>query len=210
MLRNSRPVVKRLLDLTLCLLSLPVTLPLMGIGFLLVRLSSPGPVFFLQWRAGLEGRPFRLFKLRTMYTNAPDLRNPDGSAFTGEPDPRVTPIGRYLRKTSLDELPQLLNVLCGHMSLVGPRPDQVDQLRYYTERERRKLAVKPGITGLAQISGRNRIPWKRRKELDLEYVNRQSLLLDLNILLKTAPYVLRRKDTHSHAGQSNPGSVASN
>jgi lipopolysaccharide/colanic/teichoic acid biosynthesis glycosyltransferase len=109
----------------------------------------------------------------------------------------VTPIGKWLRRTSLDELPQLLNVIRGEMSLVGPRPDQVDQIRFYTDVERRKLAVKPGLTGLAQISGRNRISWKARKELDLEYVEKHSLILDIKILFKTVPYVLLNRDIHS-------------
>jgi lipopolysaccharide/colanic/teichoic acid biosynthesis glycosyltransferase len=132
-----------------------------------------------------------------MYTNAQDLRNPDGSAYSSDTDPRVTPVGRLLRQTSLDELPQLINVLRGEMSLVGPRPDQLDQLRFYSEQEKRKLLVKPGITGLAQISGRNNIPWERRKALDIEYVERQSFWLDLQILAKTIPYVLLRKDIHA-------------
>jgi len=127
-------------------------------------------------------------------TGAPDLRNPDGSAYSADNDPRVTRMGRFLRRTSLDEIPQLFNVVAGEMSLVGPRPDQVDQLRYYNAAERGKLSVKPGITGLAQVSGRNNISWEQRKRFDLEYVAGQSLTLDLRILLRTVPYVLLRKD----------------
>ncbi len=136
-------------------------------------------------------------------------RNPDGSAFAGETDPRVTPVGRILRRTSLDELPQLFNVLKGDMSLVGPRPDQVDQLRYYTDRERKKLEVRPGITGLAQISGRNSITWEQRKALDVEYVERKSFWLDLRILLKTLPYFILRKDIHTDAGSNAQRSASS-
>lgn len=124
--------------------------------------------------------------------NAPPMRCSDGSAYTGADDPRITGIGRFLRKTSLDELPQLWNVLRGEMSIVGPRPDQVDQLQYYTAAEKAKLRVKPGLTGLAQINGRNGIPWQARKALDVDYVNRQSLALDVLILVKTIPYVLFR------------------
>jgi len=127
-----------------------------------------------------------------MKHDAPALRCPDGSAWTREDDPRITGMGRFLRKTSLDELPQLWNVLRGEMSIVGPRPDQVDQLQYYTEAEKAKLRVKPGLTGLAQISGRNAIPWQARKALDVDYVNRQSLALDALILVKTIPYVFFR------------------
>jgi lipopolysaccharide/colanic/teichoic acid biosynthesis glycosyltransferase len=144
-----------------------------------------------------------------MAYNAPDLRNADGSAYTGQEDPRVTRVGRFLRKTSLDELPQLLNVLRGEMSLVGPRPDQVDQLRYYTEEEKRKLLVKPGITGLAQISGRNNISWEHRKALDVEYVERQSFWLDLCILAKTIPYVILGKDINTDAGNPHSRAAAS-
>jgi lipopolysaccharide/colanic/teichoic acid biosynthesis glycosyltransferase len=132
-----------------------------------------------------------------MYQGCLPIWNPDGSAYTGDDDPRVTRVGRLLRGASLDELPQLFNVLRGDMSLVGPRPDQAGQLRFYSKTEKRKLLVKPGITGLAQISGRNNIPWQRRKALDVEYVDRQSFWLDLSILLKTIPYVLLRKEVNS-------------
>jgi lipopolysaccharide/colanic/teichoic acid biosynthesis glycosyltransferase len=154
-------------------------------------------VLFRQARLGLHGGVFRVYKFRTMYVDSPDWRNEDGSAYAEEADPRVTAAGRFLRATSLDELPQLLNVLRGEMSLVGPRPDLPDQLRFYTPDEMRKLTVKPGLTGLAQIHGRNRIAWRARKRLDLEYVDRRSLRLDVEILLKTIPYVLLRRDIHT-------------
>jgi undecaprenyl phosphate N,N'-diacetylbacillosamine 1-phosphate transferase len=191
-------MAERLRDIIVASVALVLLAPLMALIALAVRLSSPGPALFRQWRLGLNGRPFQLLKFRTMIHNAPDLRNPDGSAYTGVDDPRVTPLGRFLRATSLDELPQLINVLKGEMSLVGPRPDQVDQLRFYTEREKERLKVRPGLTGLAQISGRNRITWEQRKALDVEYVERKSFWLDLVILVRTVPYVLLRKDVHSH------------
>ena len=146
---------------------------------------DPGPVFFRQARLGQHGKPFQIFKFRSMKINAPDIRNEDGSAFSGDDDPRVTKLGKFLRKTSLDELPQFINVLWGQMSLVGPRPDQVDQIQYYTEHEKQKLLVKPGITGLAQISGRNSISWEQRKELDVSYSLNHSVLGDLAILVRT-------------------------
>ncbi|MDH4389041.1 MAG: sugar transferase [Fimbriimonas sp.] len=164
---------------------------------LLIRVLDPGPVFFRQARLGKNGTPFLIFKFRSMKVHAPDIRNEDGSAFTGDDDPRVTKLGRFLRKTSLDELPQFINVLFGHMSLVGPRPDQVDQIQYYTEIEKQKLLVKPGITGLAQISGRNSISWDQRKELDVKYAQNNSVLGDLAIVARTIPYVLLRKDVNS-------------
>jgi len=192
----------RIRDLLLASALVLVLSPVLLACALAVRHSSPGPILFRQRRLGLNGRPFYLLKFRSMIHHAPDLRNADGSAYTGDDDPRVTAVGRFLRKTSLDELPQLFNVLRGDMSLVGPRPDQVDQIRFYTEPEKRKLLVKPGITGLAQISGRNNITWERRKALDVEYVNRQSFWLDLAILARTIPYVFLRKDINTDGSDS--------
>ena len=189
----------RILDILISAISLLVLSPLLAACAIAVRLSSPGPVLFRQARLGRGGQPFQFLKFRSMYVNAPDLRNPDGSAACGNGDPRVTPVGRFLRETSLDELPQLINVLVGDMALVGPRPDQVDQIRYYTESEKRKLDVKPGITGLAQISGRNEISWERRKALDVEYAARRSFAFDAALLLRTIPYVLARKGIHDAA-----------
>lgn len=186
--------LKRLLDAIVSAGALLVLTPLLLVISLLVRITSSGPVLFRQGRLGLRGVPFTIYKFRTMVTNAPDIRNEDGSAFSGKDDFRVTRVGRVLRKTSFDELPQLLNVLKGDMSLVGPRPDQVDQIQYYTVDEARKLSVKPGITGLAQINGRNGIPWQQRKLLDVEYVRQQSLWLDLRILVLTIPCVLARRN----------------
>jgi lipopolysaccharide/colanic/teichoic acid biosynthesis glycosyltransferase len=192
-------MAKRLLDIAVSAVGLIVLTPVLAVCALMVRRGSPGQILYSQPRLGLHGRPFRLWKFRTMHAGAPDVRNADGSAFSGNHDPRVTPAGRFLRATSLDELPQLWNVLRGDMSLVGPRPDQVDQRRFYTASENRKLDVKPGLTGLAQISGRNQIPWEKRKALDVEYVERQSMWLDLRILGKTIPYVCLRKNIHSGA-----------
>jgi lipopolysaccharide/colanic/teichoic acid biosynthesis glycosyltransferase len=186
--------LKRMIDVVVSAFALFVCLPFLVIVGLLIRMTSAGPAIFKQQRLGRNGEPYFIWKFRTMTQDAPDLRNADGSAYNSEDDPRVTRIGRMLRKTSLDELPQLLNVLGGEMSLVGPRPDQVDQLKYYSPAERRKLLVKPGITGLAQVSGRNSISWEQRKHLDLQYVENQSIGNDLRILVKTIPYVLLRKD----------------
>jgi lipopolysaccharide/colanic/teichoic acid biosynthesis glycosyltransferase len=206
---SARNGVARIRDLLIVSVLLAVLSPVLLLCALAVRRSSPGPILFRQRRLGLNGRPFHLLKFRSMRHNAPDLRNADGSAYTGDDDPRVTRVGRFLRKTSLDELPQLLNVFRGDMSLVGPRPDQVDQLRFYSETEKRKLNIKPGITGLAQVSGRNNISWERRKALDVEYVNRQSFWLDFIILARTIPYVLLRKDTNTDVHNSNSDANAS-
>jgi len=185
--------LKRAIDFVVAAAALTLLSPLLLMIAALVRSSSQGPVIFKQFRLGKGAKPFLIWKFRTMIADAPDVRNPDGSAYNAGDDPRVTRIGNVLRKTSLDEIPQLFNVLMGDMSLVGPRPDQVDQLKYYTEAEKRKLTVQPGITGLAQISGRNSISWEQRKRLDLEYIDRQSLKLDLAILGQTLPYVLLRR-----------------
>ena len=191
--------MKRLVDILGSGILLSLLAPIMLACAASVKISSPGPVLFKQERLGLRGIGFTLFKFRTMEVGAPDLRNPDGSAFSSSLDQRVTNVGHFLRNTSLDELPQLFNIFRGDMSLVGPRPDQIDQLQYYTSIELRKLEAKPGLTGLAQINGRNSISWQQRKELDVVYVEQQSMLLDLSIMCKTLPYVLRRRNLHANS-----------
>jgi lipopolysaccharide/colanic/teichoic acid biosynthesis glycosyltransferase len=181
---------KRGLDITISAIATMLFAPLLLLIALAIRLDSRGRVLFRQQRLGRGGVPFTLYKFRTMIENAPDYRNADGSTFNSPRDRRVTRLGRALRSSSLDELPQLFNILSGAMSLVGPRPDQVDQARFYSGDEWRRNLVKPGITGLAQVSGRNAILWASRKQLDLKYVARQSVLLDLKILLRTVPCVL--------------------
>ncbi len=186
-------LAKRSLDLLVSVGSLTLLAPLLLVIAAAIRLTSPGPVLFRQMRLGLNGAPFEIFKFRTMIVDAPDIRNPDGSTFNSNSDPRVTPIGAFLRQTSLDEVPQFLNVLRGEMTLVGPRPDLTDQLKYYSEEEHQRLTVKPGVTGLAQISGRNSIAWQDRKRLDIRYVREQNFWLDIRVLLRTIPYVCFRK-----------------
>ena len=144
--------MKRIVDVIGSLLALAIFAIPMLVVALLMKILDPGPVFFRQARLGKNGEPFRIYKFRTMKVNAPPLRNPDGSAYAGSDDPRVTKFGKFLRSSSIDELPQFLNVLAGEMSLVGPRPDEVAQLESYTEPEKDKLLVKPGITGPCQIS----------------------------------------------------------
>ncbi|HLH53819.1 MAG TPA: sugar transferase [Verrucomicrobiae bacterium] len=166
---------------------------------LLVRLTSPGPVFFKQKRSGLNGRPFTLYKFRTMISNAEQLKHElaamnemSGPVFKLTNDPRITPIGRILRKFSIDELPQLYNVLRGEMSLVGPRPLPVDEVKRFNDvAHRRRLSVKPGLTCLWQVSGRNKVnDFKDWVRLDLEYIDNWSLWLDVKILCRTLPAVL--------------------
>jgi lipopolysaccharide/colanic/teichoic acid biosynthesis glycosyltransferase len=198
-MKTVRLAVKRIADIVLSSLVLILLSPVLILIALAVRLSSPGPVLFKQQRAGLKGRPFGIFKFRTMIHNAPDLRNPDGSTYTGEDDPRVTKVGRFLRKTSLDEFPQFFNVLGGSMSIVGPRPDKIDQIELYEGDEIHKLDMKPGITGYAMIHGRNSVPWKRRLALDAYYAQHHTLTLDLIIALKTVPLLLRREGIETPA-----------
>ena len=181
---------KRLLDLMFSILVIVVTWPLFLLLYAAVRIDSPGPGIFHQDRLGKGGKPFTCYKFRTMVVNAPHLRKPDGSAYTGDDDPRFTRIGRFLRRTSLDELPQFFNILKGDMSMIGPRPEQVDQIRYYTERQKKRLLVKPGMTSWATIHGRNALPWEKRLDLDAEYVENYSLGLDARIFLLTLPMLL--------------------
>jgi exopolysaccharide biosynthesis polyprenyl glycosylphosphotransferase len=192
-------VGKQLLDFLGALVLLVVSSPVLLLVALAIRISSPGPVLFRQQRAGLNGRPFTMFKFRTMVTNAEQLKQElaalnemSGPVFKVTNDPRVTKVGRWLRKSSLDEFPQLLNVLAGDMSLVGPRPLPVDEVaRFDDMAHRRRLSVKPGLTCLWQVSGRNNVTdfqdWVR---LDLEYIDNWSLWLDIKILFRTIPVVL--------------------
>jgi lipopolysaccharide/colanic/teichoic acid biosynthesis glycosyltransferase len=178
-----RPNASRALDLAVASLGLLVTSPLLAVAALLIKLESRGPVFYRQRRVGRAGRPFELWKLRTMVPGAEAM---GAGIYVVEGDPRSTRVGRRLRRFSLDELPNLLNVLKGEMAIVGPRPTVQEQVDRYTERQRRRLEVKPGITGWAQVNGRTSLPWPERIELDVWYVEHRSLALDLRILAKTA------------------------
>lgn len=188
--------IKRLVDLILSAFGLALSSPLFLLIALFIRLDSRGPALFRQTRVGKDGKPFTCYKFRTMYVDAPDIRNPDGSTYNAEDDPRLTRVGHLLRKTTLDEMPQLMNVLKGEMSIVGPRPDLPDQVRFYSERHKKRFLVKPGMTGWAWIHGRNSIPWELRQKLDVEYVENYSLWLDFQILLRTIPMVLLAKGVY--------------
>jgi exopolysaccharide biosynthesis polyprenyl glycosylphosphotransferase len=194
-------VAKQIMDFTgaLLLLVLLIVIPVIPLIALAIKLTSPGPVFFRQQRSGLNGSPFTLYKFRTMVTNAEQFKHEleamnemSGPVFKVTNDPRITPMGKFLRKYSLDELPQLFNVLRTEMSLVGPRPLPVDEVKRFDNlAHRRRLSVKPGLTCLWQISGRNQISdFKDWVRLDLEYIDNWSLWLDLKILVRTIPAVL--------------------
>ncbi len=180
-------VIKRGMDILGAALGLALCFPLFALIALLVKLDSPGPVFFRQVRPGLHGRPFVIYKFRTMREAYDEQGNP-------LPDEqRLTRLGRWLRSTSLDELPELFNVLKGEMSLVGPRPLLMEYLDRYTPEQARRHEVKPGITGWAQVNGRNAISWEEKFRLDVWYVDNWSLWLDLKIILLTAWKVLKRE-----------------
>ena len=180
--------MKRLLDILLAALGLALLWPLLAVLALAVWSSVGRPMLFRQERPGLHGQPFEIIKFRTMT----DERDAEG-ALLPEAE-RITRMGRFLRSTSLDELPELWNVLKGEMSLVGPRPLRMDYLPLYSERQARRHEVRPGITGWAQVNGRNRISWEERFELDVWYVENQSLFLDFRILLLTVIAMFRPKD----------------
>jgi lipopolysaccharide/colanic/teichoic acid biosynthesis glycosyltransferase len=175
--------VNRLLDLVIAGLLLVLTSPLLGLAALAIKLESRGPVFYRQLRVGKHGRPFELWKLRTMVPGAESMGH---GIYVLEDDPRITRVGRLLRRFSLDELPNLINALAGDLAIVGPRPTVKEQVDRYTERQRRRLEVKPGITGWAQVNGRTSLSWPDRIELDVWYVEHRSLHLDLRILARTA------------------------
>ena len=175
--------MSRALDIVLAAVLLVVTAPLLALVALAIRLESRGPVFYRQRRVGRHGRPFQLWKLRTMVPGAEAM---GAGIYVLEGDPRITRVGRMLRRFSFDELPNLLNVLQGDMAMVGPRPTVQEQVDRYTDRQRRRLDVKPGITGWAQINGRTSLPWPERIELDVWYVEHRSVRLDLRILARTA------------------------
>jgi exopolysaccharide biosynthesis polyprenyl glycosylphosphotransferase len=192
-------IVKRLLDLVLAGASLIILFPLLLLVALAIRITSPGPAIFRQMRSGRRGRPFEMSKFRSMFSDAEQRRaefeaynQMHGPVFKVNNDPRITSIGRFLRRYSIDEMPQLWNVLAGDMSLVGPRPLPVYEVKNFEDAsQRRRLSVQPGITGLWQVNGRNKVrnfeDWVR---LDLEYIDNWSLYLDFYILLRTVPCVL--------------------
>jgi len=191
-------MAKRALDMSVAATMLVALTPLFAIVALLIKLGSRGPVFFSQTRVSKNGREFSCYKFRSMVVNAEKLKadllkqndHKDSITFKMKRDPRVTWIGRIIRKTSIDELPQLWHVLTGEMSLVGPRPAVIAEVAKYTPMQRQRLAVAPGLTCIWQVSGRGNLPFDRQVELDIEYIRRQSFLFDIALILKTVPAVL--------------------
>jgi lipopolysaccharide/colanic/teichoic acid biosynthesis glycosyltransferase len=180
-------MIRRAVDVAVSATLLALTSPVLALAAVAVRLESPGPAVYRQRRIGRGGGPFEMLKLRTMVAGAERV---GAGLAIGAGDPRVTRVGALLRRTSLDELPNLVNVLRGDMSLIGPRPTLPGQVATYTPRQRGRLAIRPGITGWAQVNGRAALPWSERIELDLYYIEHRSLALDLRILARTPALVL--------------------
>jgi undecaprenyl phosphate N,N'-diacetylbacillosamine 1-phosphate transferase len=194
--------IKRLIDIVVSVIALPFVLLLIVIIAPFIYFEDKGPVFYNAPRVGLRGKEFKMFKLRSMKVNSPDLTMPDGSTYNGEDDPRMTRVGAFMRKTSIDEMPQFLNVLIGNMSVVGPRPDLKRETELYEGNEREKLDVKPGVTGYAAVYGRNSLPWKERLKLDVWYVHNISFALDVKIFFRTIAVIFKQEGVYVGDEQS--------
>lgn len=188
--------IKRIFDLILSLIALPFWFIILIIIGPIIYFQDKGPIFYNAPRLGNDGKIFKMYKFRSMKVNAPDIRNEDGSTFNSEDDPRLTKIGKFIRKTSLDETPQLLNIILGDMSIIGPRPDLPEHRLLYEGNEERKLEVRPGVSGYNQAYYRNTVPWKERIQHDIYYIDHLSLWLDIKIFFKTALSVLKREDVY--------------
>lgn len=184
---------KRVCDLVVGIVALPFVLIIIAVLAPIIHLEDKGPVFYNAPRVGKDGRDFKMYKLRSMRVNAPDLVMEDGSTYNGADDPRMTKIGAFMRRTSLDEIPQFLNVLKGDMSVVGPRPDLRRETELYEGDEGEKLTVKPGITGYAAVYGRNSLPWHDRLALDVYYVRNVTFALDVKVFFRTFATVFKQE-----------------
>lgn len=189
-----RSYFKRLFDIIFAAIALPFWLIVLIVIGPAIYFQDKGSIFYNAPRLGKDGTIFKMYKFRSMKMNAPDLRNEDGSTFNAEDDPRLTSIGKFIRKTSLDETPQLLNIIKGDMSIIGPRPDLPEHMNMYEGNEVRKLETRPGVTGYNQAYFRNTIPWKDRIKNDIYYIDHLTMSLDIKIFFKTAISVLKRED----------------
>ncbi len=200
--------IKRILDFLLALLLLPLVLLLIAIQAIWIKAEDGGPVFFVSRRTGRYGKPFNMYKLRSMVVDAPDIRLEDGSTYSAADDPRMTSFGKFARKTSLDEIPQIFNILKGDMSFIGPRPDSASYLDSYTEEERKMLEVRPGITGYNQAINRNAVLTKEKLKNDVYYVENISFWFDIKILFWTVKSTLTRKNIYREHEISDDGERA--
>ena len=188
-----RSYFKRLFDLIFAAIALPFWLIILLVISPIIYFQDKGAIFYNAPRLGKDGKIFKMYKFRSMKMNAPDLRNDDGSTFNAEDDPRLTSIGKFIRKTSLDETPQLLNIIKGDMSIIGPRPDLPEHMVMYEGNESRKLEIRPGVTGFNQAYFRNTVPWKERIKNDIYYIDNLSCWMDVKVFIKTALSVLKRE-----------------
>lgn len=195
--------LKRVFDIILGLLGFPFFLIAFLVFGPIIKLTDKGPVFYNAERIGKDGKLFKMYKFRSMYVNAPDIRNADGSTYNGADDPRVTKVGKVMRATSIDELPQVINILNGTMSLIGPRPDPPDDMLIYTEKQKEKLKVRPGLTGYNQAYFRNSVEQNEKFENDLFYAKHVSLWFDIKIFFKTIVTVLSHKSVYNDASVPN-------
>lgn len=184
---------KRALDIVIGIIALPFVLVIIAVLAPFIYFEDKGPIFYNAPRVGKDGRDFTMYKLRSMKVNAPDLVMEDGSTYNGADDPRMTRVGALMRKTSLDEMPQFLNVLKGDMSVIGPRPDLRRETELYEGDDAEKLLVKPGITGYAAVYGRNSLPWRERLKLDVYYVRNVTFWMDAKVFFRTF-YVIFKQD----------------
>lgn len=198
MLSGPRAALKRCMDIIGALIAIPLCAPLVAVVAILIKLDSKGPVLFMQLRSGVNGKVFKIYKLRTMVVNAEELLDQlidldalEEPMFKLKNDPRVTPLGYFLRRWSIDELPQFYNILKGEMSLVGPRPEEARLVQRYNEWHRLRLLAKPGLTGPVQISGRADLRLEDRVQLEVDYISNYSVWKDIQILLQTVPAVVR-------------------
>lgn len=181
-------------DLVLAIIALPFWLIILVVVGPMIYFQDKGSIFYNATRLGKNGKIFKMYKFRSMKMNAPDLRNEDGSTFNAEDDPRLTKIGKFIRKTSIDETPQLLNIIKGDMSIIGPRPDLPEHMELYEGNEARKLEIRPGVTGYNQAYFRNTVPWKERIKNDIYYIDHLTMWMDIKVFFKTAVSVLKRED----------------
>lgn len=192
-----RNAIKRLMDFSVSAFAMPILVPLIAVVAIGIKLDDGGPIFHRGERMGKDGRIFRMFKFRSMKVNSPDLRNADGSTFNGDTDPRVTRIGKILRKTSIDEIPQLINVLLGDMSLIGPRPSlTTTPYSQYNDIRKKRVSVRPGVTGYSQAYFRNSITQEEKFKYDCDYVDNITFTGDVKILKRTILSVLKRDNIY--------------
>ena len=190
--------IKRLIDIVICLIALPFVLIILIPVAIAIKIEDQGPIFYHSGRIGVGFKEFGMLKFRSMKVNAPDLRNEDGSTFNSNVDPRVTKVGHFLRETSIDEIPQIFNILKGDMSIIGPRPGDVESKNTYGNEEKDKLLIRPGITGYTQAYYRNNLGVREKRLYDAWYAHNVSFMLDIKIFFKTITTVLKRENIYTN------------